>query len=62
MNKMELPVSDPSRGGGGDERLFKGSGMTKRGAYAAISYMSCAGTNLKPYIDYESGNYVDFLG
>lgn len=34
-----LPVSDPSRG---DERLFKGSGMTKRGAYAAISYMSCA--------------------
>ncbi|KAI8569095.1 hypothetical protein RHMOL_Rhmol02G0252300 [Rhododendron molle] len=40
MNKMELPVSDPSRGG--DERLFKGSGMTKRGAYAAISYMSCA--------------------
>lgn len=52
MNKMELPVSDPSRGGGGgggDERLFKGSGMTKRGAYAAISYMSCAGTNLKPY-------------
>ncbi|KAF7150647.1 hypothetical protein RHSIM_Rhsim02G0202000 [Rhododendron simsii] len=41
MNKMELPVSDPSRGGG-DERLFKGSGMTKRGAYAAVSYMSCA--------------------
>ena len=37
---MALPVSDPPRG---DERLFKGSGMTKRGAYAAISYMSCAG-------------------
>ncbi|XP_057478388.1 UDP-N-acetylglucosamine transporter UGNT1 [Actinidia eriantha] len=36
---MALPVSDPPRG---DERLFKGSGMTKRGAYAAISYMSCA--------------------
>uniref|UniRef100_A0A2P2IJL6 Uncharacterized protein MANES_03G014100 n=1 Tax=Rhizophora mucronata TaxID=61149 RepID=A0A2P2IJL6_RHIMU len=27
---------------GGDERLFRGSAMTKRGAYAAISYMSCA--------------------
>ncbi|KAF5748176.1 UDP-sugar transporter [Tripterygium wilfordii] len=25
-----------------DEKLFKGSAMTKRGAYAAISYMSCA--------------------
>lgn len=41
MNNMELPVSDPPKGGG-DERLFRGSGMTKRGAYAAISYMSCA--------------------
>ncbi|XAR70982.1 hypothetical protein NMG60_11028042 [Bertholletia excelsa] len=38
-NNMVLPVSDPERG---DEKLFKGSGMTKRGAYAAISYMSCA--------------------
>ncbi|KAK9279623.1 hypothetical protein L1049_013302 [Liquidambar formosana] len=36
---LVLPVSDPSRG---DEKLFKGSAMTKRGAYAAISYMSCA--------------------
>ncbi|XP_057985607.1 UDP-N-acetylglucosamine transporter UGNT1 isoform X2 [Hevea brasiliensis] len=27
---------------GGDEKLFRGSAMTKRGAYAAISYMSCA--------------------
>lgn len=34
-----LPVSDPPKG---DERLFKGSTMTKRGAYAAISYMTCA--------------------
>ncbi|GAV85704.1 TPT domain-containing protein [Cephalotus follicularis] len=25
-----------------DDKLFKGSAMTKRGAYAAISYMSCA--------------------
>ncbi|THG22973.1 hypothetical protein TEA_013555 [Camellia sinensis var. sinensis] len=39
-SNMVLPVSDPPRG---DERLFKGSGMTKRGASAAISYMSCAG-------------------
>ncbi|XP_057959548.1 UDP-N-acetylglucosamine transporter UGNT1 isoform X2 [Malania oleifera] len=34
-----LPVSDAPRG---EEKLFKGSAMTKRGAYAAISYMSCA--------------------
>uniref|UniRef100_A0A5B6YVD4 Putative UDP-sugar transporter sqv-7 n=1 Tax=Davidia involucrata TaxID=16924 RepID=A0A5B6YVD4_DAVIN len=38
-NNLLLPVSDPPRG---DEKLFKGSAMTKRGAYAAISYMSCA--------------------
>nr|CAD1824966.1 unnamed protein product [Ananas comosus var. bracteatus] len=42
-----LPVSDPPRGGGGsgggdDALLFKGSAMTRRGAYAALSYMSCA--------------------
>ncbi|XP_072997988.1 UDP-N-acetylglucosamine transporter UGNT1-like [Typha latifolia] len=39
-----LPVSDPPRGGGGgdDALLFKGSAMTTRGAYAALSYMSCA--------------------
>ncbi|XP_077237932.1 UDP-N-acetylglucosamine transporter UGNT1-like [Tasmannia lanceolata] len=36
---MLLPISDPSRA---DESLFKGSAMTKRGAYAAISYMACA--------------------
>ncbi|CAH2077259.1 unnamed protein product [Thlaspi arvense] len=44
-----LPVSDPplaveddSDGKGVDDRLFKGSAMTKRGAYAALSYMACA--------------------
>ncbi|KAK3043739.1 hypothetical protein RJ639_001935 [Escallonia herrerae] len=35
-----LPVSDPPPRI--EERLFKGSAMTKRGAYAAVSYMSCA--------------------
>ncbi|XP_028792793.1 UDP-N-acetylglucosamine transporter UGNT1 [Neltuma alba] len=45
---MALPVTDPAKDqdGGkvfkGDEKLFNGSAMTKRGAYAAISYMSCA--------------------
>lgn len=41
-----LPVSDPPSPraiSGGDAPLFKGSGMTQRGAYAAVSYMSCAG-------------------
>ncbi|XP_058072103.1 UDP-N-acetylglucosamine transporter UGNT1 [Magnolia sinica] len=39
-----LPVSDSSSRivGSGDESLFKGSAMTKRGASAAISYMTCA--------------------
>ncbi|XP_010437933.1 PREDICTED: UDP-N-acetylglucosamine/UDP-glucose/GDP-mannose transporter-like [Camelina sativa] len=44
-----LPVSDPPLAGeddidgkGVDDRLFKGSAMTKRGAYAALSYMACA--------------------
>lgn len=36
---MVLPMTDPPKS---DERLFKGSAMTKRGAYAAISYMTCA--------------------
>lgn len=51
-----LPVSDPplagendSDGKGVDDRLFKGSAMTKRGAYAALSYMACA------------GNFLDFI-
>ncbi|KAG0470661.1 hypothetical protein HPP92_017361 [Vanilla planifolia] len=35
-----LPVSDPPRSC--DESLVKGSAMTKRGAYAALSYMFCA--------------------
>ncbi|KAK6927557.1 Sugar phosphate transporter domain [Dillenia turbinata] len=34
-----LPISNPDRG---EEKLFRGSGMTKRGAFAAICYMSCA--------------------
>ncbi|KAL2928209.1 Nucleotide-sugar uncharacterized transporter 3 [Bienertia sinuspersici] len=34
-----LPVTDPSKS---DDKVFRGSAMTKRGAYAAISYMSCA--------------------
>ncbi|XP_008785782.1 UDP-N-acetylglucosamine transporter UGNT1-like [Phoenix dactylifera] len=38
-----LPVSDPPRrGSGGDGLEFKGSAMSKRGAYAALSYMTCA--------------------
>ncbi|KAG2691468.1 hypothetical protein I3843_08G011000 [Carya illinoinensis] len=47
-NNLILPVSDPPRDEErgkllkGDEKLFQGSAMTKRGAYAAISYMSCA--------------------
>lgn len=39
---MLLPMSDPVKSSIGDESLFKGSAMTKRGAYAALSYMSCA--------------------
>ncbi|OMO61662.1 hypothetical protein CCACVL1_23339 [Corchorus capsularis] len=46
-----LPISDPPIDDEeekerlirrADDKLFKGSAMTKRGAYAAISYMSCA--------------------
>ncbi|CAA7407570.1 unnamed protein product [Spirodela intermedia] len=37
-----LPLSDSQLKGGGDDSLFKGSGMTKRGAIAALSYMACA--------------------
>ncbi|URD94759.1 Triose-phosphate Transporter family [Musa troglodytarum] len=46
---MMLPVSDPPppppsslRGGDDNAPLFKGSGMTRRGAFAAVSYMACA--------------------
>ncbi|KAL2318074.1 hypothetical protein Fmac_031950 [Flemingia macrophylla] len=39
-----LPLSDPPKGQDpyADDKLFKGSAMTKRGAFAALSYMSCA--------------------
>ncbi|CAN6459680.1 unnamed protein product [Victoria cruziana] len=37
-----LPVSSLAADSSRDESLFKGSGMTKRGAYAAVSYMTCA--------------------
>ncbi|KAI9087954.1 hypothetical protein K1719_030284 [Acacia pycnantha] len=40
---MALPVTDPLRDQDGG-KLFNGFAMTKRGAYAAISYMSCAVT------------------
>lgn len=32
-----------------EEKIFKGSAMTKRGAYAAISYMACAGTHFNSF-------------
>ncbi|XP_015885841.1 UDP-N-acetylglucosamine transporter UGNT1 [Ziziphus jujuba] len=43
-----LPISDPpadeetERLLKSEEKIFKGSSMTKRGAYAAVSYMACA--------------------
>ncbi|RWW87320.1 hypothetical protein BHE74_00003868 [Ensete ventricosum] len=46
---MLLPVSDPPpslRGSDDNAPLFKGSGMTRRGAVAAVSYMACAGLSL----------------
>ncbi|KAH1203552.1 Nucleotide-sugar uncharacterized transporter 3 [Glycine max] len=39
---LMLPVSDPPKSHDADDKLFKGSAMTKRGAFAAVSYMSCA--------------------
>ncbi|KAF4355789.1 hypothetical protein F8388_011970 [Cannabis sativa] len=45
---LMLPISDPPRDEDrerllrADDKLFRGSSMTRRGAYAAISYMSCA--------------------
>nr|KYP52532.1 UDP-N-acetylglucosamine/UDP-glucose/GDP-mannose transporter [Cajanus cajan] len=42
---LVLPVSDPPKGQdpyAPDDKLFKGSAFTKRGAFAALSYMSCA--------------------
>lgn len=58
-NNPILPVSDTLRDEEkerllpGEEKLFRGSAMTKRGGYAAISYMSCAGT-------YTRGNFLLF--
>ncbi|XP_050884600.1 UDP-N-acetylglucosamine transporter UGNT1 isoform X1 [Lathyrus oleraceus] len=45
-----LPVSDPPNDEDrerllqGDDKIFRGSSMAKRGIFAAISYMSCAGS------------------
>lgn len=39
-----IPMSSTESPARVEEKLFKGSAMTKRGAYAAISYMACAGT------------------
>lgn len=41
MKDLLLPVSTPPPGGY-DTLLFKGSAMTRRRAYAALSYMACA--------------------
>lgn len=43
-----LPVSAEPGKGDGEAALFKGSAMTRRGAVAALSYMSCSGTRLDP--------------
>ena len=45
---LMLPVSDPpsNQNDYADDKLFRGSAMTKRGAFAAASYMSCAGAFL----------------
>lgn len=68
---LVLPISDPlpdqerDRLIGGDdddeEKLFKGSAMTRRRAYAAISYMAYAGkqqtissVNYAPYLPFDS--------
>lgn len=40
-NQKVLPVSDPSKG---EESRSKGSAMTRKGAYAATSYMASAGS------------------
>ncbi|KAK4422158.1 UDP-N-acetylglucosamine transporter UGNT1 [Sesamum alatum] len=37
-----LPMASTDTPPKAEEKLFKGSAMTKRGAYAAISYMTCA--------------------
>lgn len=52
-----LPVSGSSQDGDSDV-LIKGSYMSKRGMYAAVSYMACAG-RLK--IDFFSFNSTVWL-
>ncbi|KAI3512327.1 hypothetical protein L1887_19642 [Cichorium endivia] len=39
---LTVPDPPPQGGGSGKESILKGSSMTSRGVYAAISYMSCA--------------------
>ncbi|KAA0065956.1 putative UDP-sugar transporter [Cucumis melo var. makuwa] len=46
---LMLPMSDPPHGSEekdrlnrGDKKLFRGSSMTKRGSYAALSYIACS--------------------
>lgn len=45
----------------GDDKLFKGSAMTKRGAFAAISYMSCAGILISSEKDFICHELFRFL-
>ncbi|KAL4559505.1 hypothetical protein LXL04_031643 [Taraxacum kok-saghyz] len=55
-DRMSLPVSDPppqQKGGADEQRLFKGSTMTSRDAYDAVSYMSCAGIKSKDELLYQ---------
>ncbi|KAL4562920.1 hypothetical protein LXL04_026951 [Taraxacum kok-saghyz] len=55
-DRMSLPVSDPppqQKCGADEQRLFKGSTMTSRGAYDAVSYMSCAGIKSKDELLYQ---------
>lgn len=42
-NSQILPLTGSDTPSKSEEKIFKGSPMTKRGAYAAISYMTCAG-------------------
>ena len=72
---LTLPVSDPPRdqeldrliGDDDDdveEKLFKGSAMSRRGAFAAVSYMACAGKTpprfLIPVSNVKRSNFQGF--
>lgn len=46
-DNQKLPVSDPSKS---KESNIKGLAMTRKGAYAAVSYMACAGSFLFLFI------------